>query len=402
MISIFTNNNAWTNWGLNQKCTPKEIIKPNSKTELINFIKKAKKEKSKVRVVASGHSWSDIVCNDGYLVDIGNLNKILNVDRKNKTVKVEAGITVCELNKALVKEDLALSNQSAIDLQTIAGTTATATHGTGHTGTLSSFINKVELITSDGKIHELSKTKNENYLKAARVNIGSLGIVSAIELQCEPLFTTKNKHLFMNLETIIKAYQEYHKKNDFFLFTWDPYKNFVAAYFENKIYPKNMKAKKMSETCFQGIKIGEMEMRRQEVEIAIPVEKLSQALKRLNEFFKMKSKENIKIFGEVLCRFVNADKNSLLSPTFDRDSVYISINAMPTKSYDYKKFLKEYEDILVNEFNGRPHWGKINFLDYNKAKKLYGKNLDEFIKIRNQLDPVKMFSNSFTKRVLKD
>ena len=194
---------AWTNWALNQTCNPKEIVKPKSDKELINFIKKANKENSKVRVVASGHSWTDIVCSE-YLVDMQNFNKVLNIDQENKTVKVQAGMKTCDLNKELAKENLALPNQSAIDIQTIAGAVATATHGTGHTGTLSSFIKDIELVSSDGKLHKLSDNKNPDYLAAARVAIGSLGVITALTLQCEPLFELKTKRSIMNLKSIIK------------------------------------------------------------------------------------------------------------------------------------------------------------------------------------------------------
>ena len=33
----------------------------------------------------------------------------------------------------------------------------------------------------------------------------------------------------------------------------------------------------------------------------------------------------------------------------------------------------------MSAYGGRPHWGKINFLDYEKASSLYGENLQRFI-----------------------
>lgn len=407
LITIFFMSHAtnslsvtWTNWGLNQKCEVKEIYKPSSKKELISFVKKANKEKTKLRVVASGHSWSDIVCTDGYLIDLSKINKVLNIDKKNKTIKVEAGITIRDLNKTLANAGLALPNQAAIDLQTIAGATSTATHGTGHTGTLSSFIKEIELISADGKLHKFSDKTNTEYAAAARVSIGSLGIIYSLTLQCESAFYTKDEYSFLTLQDIIKDYKKLHKENDFFMFTWDPYADKVTAHISNKASGSNPPEKNENSPFELSQENSTTPApRRQETEIAIKFTDLPEVLNKLKTFFESYDKQNIRILGDVLCRFVNAETNTLISPAVNRDCIFISINMLPSKNH--LELLKAFEDLLF-EFEGRPHWGKINFLDYNKAFKLYGNNLKKFIEIKNKLDPNKIFSNSYVEKVFKD
>lgn len=65
------------------------------------------------------------------MVSMDKLNRILAVDLEAKTVTVEAGIKMHQLNEELNKYGLALSNLGSISDQTISGAISTATHGTG-------------------------------------------------------------------------------------------------------------------------------------------------------------------------------------------------------------------------------------------------------------------------------
>src|SRR5262249_26988802 len=102
------------------------------------------------------------------------------------------------------------------------------------------------------------------------------------------------------------------------------------------------------------------------------------------------------MFDGILFRFVSAESDNLLSPAADRDVVYCSITT--TRRNGYEPFYKKFYDEML-KFNGRPHWGKINYLTKEDTQKLYGHNFDTFVQIRKQLDPDGLFSNAFTKRI---
>ena len=59
------------------------------------------------------------------------MNRVLDVDRESGLVRVQAGIGLRELNLALDAHGLAVENLGDIDVQSLAGATATGTHGTG-------------------------------------------------------------------------------------------------------------------------------------------------------------------------------------------------------------------------------------------------------------------------------
>jgi len=50
---------------------------------------------------------------------------------------------------------------------------------------------------------------------------------------------------------------------------------------------------------------------------------------------------------------------------------------------------------------GKPHWGKSHDLTFDQLTTMY-KSLGRFVDIRNKLDPHRMFTNNFLKRVLGD
>lgn len=105
----------WTNCIGNQVCNPSYYFEPKDIKELQILIHKATSEGHKIRVVGGGYSLSDLVCTNGYLLNLRRFNHILSVDQKSALVHVEAGITLQELNEKLAEHGLALSNQAAIE-----------------------------------------------------------------------------------------------------------------------------------------------------------------------------------------------------------------------------------------------------------------------------------------------
>ena len=76
----------------------------------------------RVKVAGSGHSFTDIACTDGVMVDMSSMNRVLAVD--GDEVTVEPGITLHDLGEELRSRGLAMENQGDIDAQTLAGATA--------------------------------------------------------------------------------------------------------------------------------------------------------------------------------------------------------------------------------------------------------------------------------------
>src|SRR5204862_259054 len=83
--------------------------------------------------------------------------------------KVEAGITLSELSRALWERGLAMESLGDIDRQTLAGAISTATHGTGSSfRNLSAQVEAFELVLADGSGVEVSGAADRDAYLADR------------------------------------------------------------------------------------------------------------------------------------------------------------------------------------------------------------------------------------------
>jgi L-gulono-1,4-lactone dehydrogenase len=57
---------------------------------------------------------------------------------------------------------------------------------------------------------------------------------------------------------------------------------------------------------------------------------------------------------------------------------------------------------LMQELGGRPHWGKHFTLTRKTIQAMYGTAYEKFLAIREELDPGRVFANSFLSHVLGD
>ena len=113
-----------------------------------------------MRAVGAGHSFTDCACTDGVMIDTSGMQRVLSVDREKGTVTVEGGIRLHALGRPLAQSGLSLENQGDIDLQSISGAIATATHGTGVSlQNLSARVLALRLVTGKGEVVEISQTK---------------------------------------------------------------------------------------------------------------------------------------------------------------------------------------------------------------------------------------------------
>ncbi len=91
-----------------------------------------------------------------------------------------------------------------------------------------------------------------------------------------------------------------------------------------------------------------------------------------------------------------AEDDLWLSTAHGRPSAYIAVHrywrADPTE------YFNAVEEIML-EFGGRPHWGKLHTLTDQTLRERYPR-FDDFVALRDRLDPERRFSNRYLERVL--
>jgi hypothetical protein len=152
---------TWRNTIRHDKAQPVQFITAANLADLTEIIKTASQNGFTVKTAGSGHSFNDVACSSGYMVDISKMDKLLPLPSfikptEKKLVHTEAGISIRNLNKELDKLNLSVINLGGIDHQTLAGAIATGTHGSGiELPAVHGMVRSLVLAAGDGKVYRI-------------------------------------------------------------------------------------------------------------------------------------------------------------------------------------------------------------------------------------------------------
>ena len=425
---------TWRNWAGNQKSHPVSIDEPRSVGELSSLVARASSRGEKVKAVGSGHSFTSAAATDGRMVRLDNLTGISHVDHVKNQVTVGAGTRLSELNTLLDAEGLAMANLGDIAYQTVAGAISTSTHGTGKALTgLAGQVVAMTLVNGHGEILECSDTTNSDILDVGRVSVGALGIITEYTLQVVPSFRLRALEQPMKLDEVLENIHELAAAHDHFEFFWIPHTRWALTKRNNRtddalaplprvkgwidktfmenyafgalcrvgrarpsLIPRLATALPSSgsrEYVDQSFKIfaSPRIVRFYEMEHALPVDAVAPALRDIRSMIERKG---YLLNFPIEVRFTKGD-DVPLSTAHGRDSAYIAVHIY--KGMESEPFFRDVEDILRG-YNARPHWGKMHYRDADELSTLYPR-WDEFISLRNRLDPQRTFANAYTDTV---
>jgi len=175
-----------TNWAGNVAFAASSLARPGSLDELRSLV--ARHEQ--VRVLGAGHSFSPVADSGDALISLDALPGGIEVDAAAGTVRAGGGVRYAELAAELDARGFALANLASLPHVTVAGATATGTHGSGsRNGALATAIASMELLTADGDL----VTVPEADLKATAVGLGAFGVVTALTLRLTENFTVRQR-----------------------------------------------------------------------------------------------------------------------------------------------------------------------------------------------------------------
>jgi alditol oxidase len=142
-----------TNWAGNLTYHTANLFEPSTVAELQQLVK----DHPKLRPLGTRHSFNTIADSTQAQVSLHNFNQI-SLDEKARTVTVGAGVRYGDLAPVIDAKGFALHNLASLPHISVAGATATATHGSGiHSQNLSSAVSAIEFVAADGGLHILSR-----------------------------------------------------------------------------------------------------------------------------------------------------------------------------------------------------------------------------------------------------
>src|SRR4051812_1481362 len=94
-FSTFKPGDRWRNYANTVTCTPRNFYQPIDEDEIRTILMRLSEEKQNLRVVGSGHSYSNLVCGENILLmNLDKMSSLLSVDKTTKQATAQAGIKI--------------------------------------------------------------------------------------------------------------------------------------------------------------------------------------------------------------------------------------------------------------------------------------------------------------------
>ncbi|XP_010922174.1 L-galactono-1,4-lactone dehydrogenase 2, mitochondrial [Elaeis guineensis] len=219
-----------SNWSGTHEVHTRVFLQPESLSELEAAIQDAHNKRQRIRPVGSGLSPNGIGLTRTGMVNLALMDKVLEVDRQAKTVRVQAGIRVSQLVDALKENGLTLQNFASIREQQIGGIVQVGAHGTGaRLPPIDEQVISMKLVTPAKGTIEVSREKDPDLFYLARCGLGGLGVVAEVTLQCVERHELVEHTFVSNVNEIKKNHKKWLADNKHVKYLWIPYTDTVVV-----------------------------------------------------------------------------------------------------------------------------------------------------------------------------
>ncbi|GAA1139738.1 D-arabinono-1,4-lactone oxidase [Ornithinicoccus hortensis] len=429
---------TWRTWGRTETAEPVRVLAPTTEDEVVAAVREAADEGLRVKPVGAGHSFSAIAVAPDLQLDLAGLTGLRHADPTTGRVTVAAGTRLHDIPGLLAPHRLAMPNLGDIDAQSVSGAVSTGTHGTGlGFGGLATQVVGLRLVDGRGDVVVIDAEHRPDLLPAAALGLGALGVITEITLQCVPEFLLDAVEAPEPVDAVLAQWMERVRTRDHVEFYWFPHTG-TALTKTNTRLPADRPRRPLPGwrrrldddlvanglfglTCglatrvpavaplvnrvadrvtghrsFRDLSPAVFTTRRavrfREMEYAVPVAALPEVAR---EVMALIERRRWRISFPLEFRAAAAD-DRWLSTAYGRDSGYVAVHRYWRDRDD--DYFPEVE-ALLQAHDGRPHWGKMHgrtAADLAPAYPRFG----DFLAVRDDLDPDRVFANDYLERVL--
>jgi xylitol oxidase len=192
-----------TNWAGNLAYRANSVHHPTSVVAVQELVARL----PRVKALGTRHSFNTIADSPGgALISLSELAPEVTIDAEAMTVSVTGGTRYGVLAAALQAQGYALHNTGSLPHISVAGATATGTHGSGDRhGILSTAVSAVELVQADGSLVTVDRSNPD--LRALAVGLGAFGIITRVVLDIQPTYLIR-QDVYRNApwDTVLEAF----------------------------------------------------------------------------------------------------------------------------------------------------------------------------------------------------
>lgn len=431
----------WRNWCGLEQARPTRVVEPRTTAEVVAEVQRARAAGSTVKMVGTGHSFTGIAAPEHTMLLPTALTGITAVDRGAMTVTARAGTRLEDLNLALETLGLTLHNMGDIAEQTLAGAVSTGTHGTGGVAAgLAAQVVGMELVTGTGEVLRAGGSTGDHadVLELGRVGLGALGVLTSLTFAVEPLFVMEAHEVAVSWDEALATFDErvaaHHHVDGY----WFPHTDRVQLkqnsrldvpldraeplprwrhrlddeLLQNTVFgaltaglnrvpvlvprANRASARLLSERTYSDVPHRVFTARRdvvfKELEYAVPREA---GLDALREVRRVVDASGLRVSFPVEVRTAPAD-DVPLSTAYGRDSFYVAVHTH--RDAPHEEYLALVEAVL-RSYDGRPHWGKLHSRTAADLAPAYPR-FEDVLALRDRLDPDRVLTNAYLRRVL--
>jgi len=428
----------WQNWGRSASIRPARVERPRTPEGVQRAVQAAAAHGLPIKAVGAGHSFTGIAVAPGVLLELDDMQGIVSADAATGRVTFLAGTRLHRIPGLLARYGLAMQNLGDIDRQSIAGAISTGTHGTGAGfGGLATQVVGAVLVTAAGDFLRVNQDENADLLPAVALGLGALGILVEVTLQCVPAFLMHAIDEPAPLEDVLATLHDRVAASEHFEFYWFPHTEVALtkrqerlpesarrdplpalgrwvdeSLLSNGVYRAVCATGRLLPVITPGFNrlavrlTGDRKytdhshrvftqsrtVRFREMEYALPAENVVPAFRAVRSLIAERA---WRIEFPIEVRFA-AEDDRWLSTAHGRATGYIAVHRY--WRIDPSEYFNAVEAIML-EHGGRPHWGKLHTLDAEQLRERYPR-FDDFVALRDRLDPDRRFANRYLERVL--
>lgn len=185
------------------------VVKATNRSELQKIVKRANKNGQHISVAGLQHSQGGhTYYKDGVVLDMRTFNKILEIDERAKTIRVEAGATWEDVQEAVLPYGLALKVTQSQSIFTIGGSLSVNAHGRDiRFGSMAGTVKEMTLLTPTGAVKKVTRDDPEEWMKYVFGGYGLFGVILDVTLEL-----TENDLYIIDTEKLrTDAYASYFK-----------------------------------------------------------------------------------------------------------------------------------------------------------------------------------------------
>ncbi|WP_434740466.1 D-arabinono-1,4-lactone oxidase [Micromonospora sp. SH-82] len=398
----------FVNWSRSLSFTPAEYVEAADEDEVRALVSRARESGRTIRPVGSGHSSSPLVRTDGILLNLDRMAGVISDDGDLATAW--AGTKLKALGEGLYDAGLAMDNLGDVDYQSIAGATATGTHGTGvRFGNLATQLVGLRLVTGTGQTLDIGRDVNADLLPAARLSLGALGVITQVTLDVQPRYELRRRAWCAPLAWTLDHLAELQHTNRNMDFYWYPRSDQTQVRTMNRADEEGADrqgwyvTQSQADGRLRDVEVGpthhtiprSRDLRFEEIEYMLPVEAFAACFAEVRR--RIMQRHRRVVGWRVLVRTIAAD-DIWLSNAYGRATMTIA--CLQNVDLPYEDYFRDMEAVF-RQYGGRPHWGKKHWLTARELRPLYPR-WDDFQRLRRRLDPDGVFLSADLATLLEE